>query len=128
MSAVYYELHGNPEYTFSYCVRAGDYIFTSHHGAWTYGRKMAAGSIEEQTQLTLMNLNKTLNAAGSSLDDIVQITVWLKNKEDFKAMRDTYRGFFRKGYYPARMTAFTEFLNEDCLIMIEVIAYHPLTQ
>ena len=125
MSVEYHELHGNPEYTFSYCVKAGDYIYTSHHGAWTYGKKTGEAGIEKQTKLTLENLDKTLKAADSSLDDVIQMTVWLKQKEDFRSMRDIYRGFFIKERYPARMTAFTEFLNEDCLIMIEAIAYNP---
>ena len=125
MSVEYHELHGNPDYTFSYCVKAGDCIYTSHHGAWTYGKKEGETGIEEQTRLTLENLDKTLMAAGSSLDEVIQTTVWLKKKEDFKPMRDTYREFFKKGHYPARMTAFTEFLNNGCLIMIEAIAYHP---
>ena len=55
MIVEYYELHCNPDYTFSYCVRAGDFIYTSHHGAWTYGKRVGEASIEEQTRLTLEN-------------------------------------------------------------------------
>ena len=121
MSLEHFELHGNPDYTFSYCVRAGDLLYTAHHGAWTYEGAPSELDINEQTEYTFRNLEKTLAAAGASLDDIAQTTVYLRSKEDFKGMKDATRGIFKK--YPARMTVFTDFLNDTCLIMIEAVAY-----
>jgi len=124
MVVEYFDLHYNPEFTFSSCVRAGDFVYTAHHGAWTYEDAPEELGIEEQTTRTLENLRVTLDAAGASLDDTVQTTVWLRRKEDFRGMRDTFRRYFKKGF-PVRMTAFTDFLNDKCLIMIEIIAYAP---
>ena len=124
MSIEYFDLHRNPEFTFSSCVRAGDFVYTAHHGAWTYGDAPRELSIEEQTARTLENLSITLASAGATLDDAVQTTGWLRRKGDFRGMRDTYRRFFTKGF-PARMTAFTDFLNDNVMIMIELVAYAP---
>jgi enamine deaminase RidA (YjgF/YER057c/UK114 family) len=50
--------------------------------------------------------------------------VFLKNAKDFQKMREVYRRVFTDGY-PARSGLITEFLDPECLIQIEAIAYKP---
>ncbi|GEM_PF-237365 len=108
-----------PDYdpTFSTCVVAGDFVFTSHvagldeEGKWP-------GSVEEQTAHCFRNLEKTLNAAGATLSDVVKMTVYLKNIEDFARMREVYREKFTDGY-PARMTATSVFIDSEILVIID---------
>lgn len=112
-------------FTFSSCVKAGDFIFTSHHGGFLDEKGNKIEGIEAQTEQCLKNLAKTLEAAGASLNDVVKTTVLLKNADDFAKMREVYRRHFKEGY-PAR-TAFvnTDFLDPACLIQIEAVAYKP---
>ena len=112
------------EFTFSSCVRAGDFLFLSHHGGYDFEADKWPLSIEEQTNQCFINLERTLNRAGSSLSDIVKTTVYLKNLDDFPKMKEVYREKFSQGF-PARMTAVTKFLSPECLIHIEAIAYNP---
>ena len=72
----------------------------------------------------MLNLKRTLVAAGSGLDQVVQVNVFLRNKEDFRKMREIYRRFF-KNNYPARTAIFTDFLDSYCLIQMDAIAYSP---
>ena len=112
-----------PEYgfTFSTCVVAGDFVFTSHlagldeEGNWPE-------NVEEQTEHCFRRLERALEAAGATLSDVVKTTVYLKNIEDFGKMREVYRRQFTDGY-PARMTATSEFIAPEILVMIEAVAY-----
>jgi 2-iminobutanoate/2-iminopropanoate deaminase len=117
------DLHPEYGFTFSTCVVAGDFVFTSHlagldeEGNWPE-------SVEEQTEHCFRRLERTLEAAGATLSDVVKTTVYLKNIEDFGKMREVYGRQFTDGY-PARMTATSEFIAPEILVMIEAVAYKP---
>lgn len=116
----------NPDwgFTFSSCVIAGDLVFTSHHGGYNFEEDKWPESVEAQTEQCFKNLGKTLEAAGVTLRDVVKTTVFLKSPGDFKGMREVYRRAFTDGY-PARSGLITEFLDPECLIQIEAVAYRP---
>ena len=111
-------------FTFSSCVKAGDFIYTSHHGGFLDEDGNRLESIETQTEQCFKNLEKTLQAAGASFDDVVKTMVLLKNTEDFKKMKEVYRRYLNKGF-PARTTIFTDFLDSACLIQIDMVDYKP---
>ncbi len=112
-------------FTFSSCVKAGDFIFTAHHAGFLDEDGNVVEGIEAQTEQCLTNLGKTLKAAGASFDDVVKTTVLLRNPEDFKTMREVYRRYFSEGF-PARTGIVgTDFLDSACLIQIDAVAYKP---
>ena len=112
-------------FTFSSCVKAGDFIFTAHHAGFLDEDGNVIEGIEAQTERCLTNLGNTLKAAGASFDDVVKTTVLLRNSEDFKMMREVYRRYFSKGF-PARTGIVgTDFLDSECLIQIDAVAYKP---
>ncbi len=110
--------------TFSSCVKAGDFIYTSHHAGFLDEEGNIIEGIEAQTEECFKNLRRTLEAAGASLEDVVKTTVLLKNKKDFKKMKEVYRRHFNQGY-PVRTSILTNFVDSDCLIQIDVVAYKP---
>lgn len=114
----------NPDrdFTFSSCVVAGDYVFTSHHGGYDFEKDRCPESVEEQTQQCFKNLARTLDAAGVTLNDVVRTTVLLKNPGDFEKVKDVYRRVFTDGY-PARTTIISEFLAPEILVQIDAVAY-----
>lgn len=116
----------NPEmnWTFSTYVRAGDLIFTSHTAGMADDEGRPLDTVAEQTERSFRNLEKTLAAAGATLDDVVKTTVYMKDLADFHEMREVYRRQFTDGY-PARMTATTDFIPAACLVMIDAVAYKP---
>lgn len=63
----------------------------------------AGGDIGAQTKWCLEDLDRTLKAAGSSLQNAASINVYLKNQGDFAAMNEVYRTFFKENP-PARTT------------------------
>ena len=116
----------NPEmkWTFSAYVIAGDFIYTSHIAALVDDEGNKLMNVAGQTDQCFRNLKRVLETADATLDDVVKTTVYLKNLKDFHEMREVYRRQFTGGY-PARMTATTEFIEPDCLVMIEAVAYKP---
>ena len=63
--------------------------------------KLKSGTIEEEAELTLENLRIILDEAGSSLDRILKVTVFLIDMEEFGRFNEVYRRYFKKDL-PAR--------------------------
>ncbi len=80
-----------------------------------------AGGIEEQTTRVIENLAAVLDAAGSSLSDVVKTTVYLKDMGEFAAMNNIYAQYFTK-HAPARATVEAARLPRDVRVEIDCIA------
>ncbi|GBC98097.1 2-iminobutanoate/2-iminopropanoate deaminase [bacterium HR17] len=61
------------------------------------------GAFEDELRLALRNLQAILEAAGSSLDKVVKVTVFLADMGNFPKLNEVYREFFSPPY-PARTT------------------------
>ena len=114
-----------PKYPFSPAIRAGDYIFVSGQGGFQDPKTGGAiEGIEAQTRQCLENMKQVLETAGSSLHDVVKVTVFLGNVADYAKMNETYQSYFPKDQ-PARSTAVTGLVIPNMLIEMECIAYSP---
>lgn len=82
---------------------------------------MTEGSIEEQTHQVFANLKAVLEEAGSSLDQVVKTTVFIKDMNDFATLNDIYGHYFGE-HKPARSTVEVARLPKDAKVEIEVIA------
>ena len=65
--------------------------------------KLVLGDIKGQTRLVLDNIKAILEAAGSSLDKAVKCSVFLRDINDFAAMNEVYKTYFKENP-PARTT------------------------
>ena len=79
------------------------------------------GGVKEQTKQLFDNLKALLGAAGSSLDQVIKTTVFIKDMNDFGAVNEVYATYF-DGDYPARSCVEVARLPKDVLIEVEVIA------
>ena len=77
--------------------------------------------IEAQTRQCLETIKEILEAAGSSLSNIVSATVYLRNPDDFLKMDETYKTYFPKDP-PARTTIVTGLVLPSMLVEIQCIA------
>jgi 2-iminobutanoate/2-iminopropanoate deaminase len=106
----------------SQAIKLGNLIFTS--GAIARDpetKELIGGDIEKQTEQIILNLKEVLEAAGSSLDKVVKVTVFLTDIRDFEGMNKVYRKFFTKDP-PARSTVEVSKLAVDTRVEIEMIA------
>ena len=80
------------------------------------------GGIEEQTRRSLTNVKAILEAAGTTMDNVVKTTVFLSDMNNFAAMNAVYAEFFTEGHLPARSAVEVARLPKDAMVEIEVIA------
>jgi 2-iminobutanoate/2-iminopropanoate deaminase len=107
---------------YSQGIQVGNLIFTAGQGGLDPATgRMVAGGIEAQTQQTLQNLSTILEAAGSSLPQVVKTTVFLQDIADFQAMNGVYAQFFGD-HPPARTTVQAAALPLGALVEIEAVA------
>lgn len=82
---------------------------------------MVEGSITEQTHQVFANLKAVLEEAGSSLQQVVKTTVFIKDMNDFVTFNEIYGQHFGD-HKPARSTVEVARLPKDAQVEIEVIA------
>ncbi len=108
---------------YSQAVQVGSWVFCSGQlGMDPETGRLVPGGIEAQTRQALTNLQHVLEAAGASLDNVVKVTVFLKNMDDFARMNAVYAEFFREPY-PARAAVEVAALPKGALVEIEAVAY-----
>ena len=80
--------------------------------------------IEIQTREVLKNIDKNLQTVGASLKDVVDVTTFLVNMNDFAGYNKAYAEFFEKATGPTRTTvAVHQLPHPDLLVEIKVMAY-----
>ena len=75
----------------------------------------------EQAKQALTNLSNLLEAAGTSMNNVVKTTVFIKEMNDFAAINEVYATFF-EGDFPARSCVEVARLPKDVMLEIEAIA------
>jgi enamine deaminase RidA (YjgF/YER057c/UK114 family) len=140
MGKVAYPAH--PEVPISKAVRAGDFVFTSAYGPWTFdplkvvyaddGTVIDDGSghkdvpFDEQVHLTFGFVKDALATEGCTLDDVVDCQCWLADARDFVPFNAIYRTYFRKD--PPVRSVFPVRFMFDVKVEMKVIAYKPATR
>lgn len=87
----------------------------------TASGELVEGDIEVQTHQVFENLKAVLAAAGSSLNQVVKTTVFMKDMNDFAIMNEVYASYFGE-HKPARSAVEVARLPKDVKVEIEVIA------
>lgn len=124
----------------SQAVRAGDFVFTSAYGPWTFDPRNvvfdAEGNIiddgsgkkdmlfDEQVHLTFGFVKAALAVAGCTLDDVVDCQCWLTDARDFVRFNEIYHTYFSKD--PPVRSIFPAKFMFDCKVEMKVLAYKPL--
>jgi 2-iminobutanoate/2-iminopropanoate deaminase len=107
---------------YSQAIKANGLVFLSGQIALDPAtQQLISGDVAAQTERVLQNLAGILTAAGSSLQQVVKTTVFLKNMSDFAAMNEVYGRYFTEAP-PARSTVEVARLPKDVLVEIDVIA------
>ncbi|MHA1909289.1 MAG: RidA family protein [Candidatus Thorarchaeota archaeon] len=107
---------------YSQGIKANGFVFCS--GQIPFDPKsgeMVTGSITEQTKQSLSNVKGVIEAAGSSMDKVVKVTVFLKDMNDFAEMNSEYAKWFTDKP-PARAAVEVARLPKDVDVEIEAIA------
>ncbi|HKE57686.1 MAG TPA: RidA family protein [Pyrinomonadaceae bacterium] len=107
---------------YSQAIKAGGFVFASGQiPIDPQTGEFVAGGIAEQTERVLTNLAAVLEAAGSSLGQVVKTTVFLADMAEFAAMNEVYGKFFGD-LPPARATVAAAGLPRNARVEIEAVA------
>lgn len=107
---------------YSQAVKAGDFIFVSGQlPIDPQTGNFAQGDIKCLAKQSLNNIKAILEEAGSSMNEIVKTTIFLKDLNDFASVNEVYASFF-EGTYPARSCFEVSNLPKGACLEIEAIA------
>jgi len=107
---------------YSPAVKAGGFIYVSGTLAQdSAGTIVGKGDVAAQTRRVIERMREVLAAAGSSLEQVVAVTVYLKSASDFAAMNDAYRTFWPKDP-PTRTTVVAGLVLPDAMVELSMIA------
>lgn len=111
---------------YSQGIIAGDFVYVSGQGPLDPQTGDIIGStIEEQTELTLANIQNILEAAGCTMEDVVKINVFLASLKDFERFNSVYVQFFNQPM-PARTCVEAGLGN--IMVEIDAIALLPVKE
>ena len=116
--------------------RAGDFLYlcgtssrrpdNSHVGVTVLEDGTTQRDVEAQTRAVIENMKTILQAAGADLNDLVDVTTFLVDMNDFGRYNRVYNEYFDAETGPARTTvAVAELPHPDLLIEMKGIAYIP---
>lgn len=83
--------------------------------------ELETGDVKAQARQAVKNLVTLLNEAGSSAENVVKTTVFIKDMNDFAKVNEVYAEFFTENY-PARSCVEVARLPKDVLVEIEAVA------
>jgi 2-iminobutanoate/2-iminopropanoate deaminase len=96
-------------------------FFSSGQIPLTKEGDMVDGDVKEQTHQVFSNLKAVLNEAGSSLEQVIKATVFIKDMNEFAEINEVYGQYFSE-HKPARSCVEVARLPKDAKVEIEVIA------
>jgi 2-iminobutanoate/2-iminopropanoate deaminase len=108
---------------YSQAVWAGDTLYVSGYGPVDPETdETVEGNLQIQTKRVLENIEATIKAAGGSLDELVKITVYLTDLDDYDAVNEAYGAQFSANP-PARVCVEVSRLPDNVSVEMDAIAY-----
>ena len=106
---------------YSQAIEIGNLVFTSGQIPVDPATGEIPEGVEAQAEQAFTNVRELLAAAGTSIDNVIKTTVFIKDMNDFGKINEIYAKYFT-GSYPARSCVEVARLPKDVLIEIEAIA------
>ena len=110
-------------YRISQAIRVGDFVFVSGQAAIdTSGALVGVGDFDAQAEQTFRNLERVLVTAGSGLDRVVKVTIFLTDMSNFPKIVDLRARWFREPYPADTIVEVRSLALPELEIEIEAIA------
>lgn len=103
-------------------VQFGNLLFTSGQIALDLDGHLIDESIEHETHQVFKNLKAILEASNLNFEDVIKVSIFLKNIDDFEKVNTVYAGYFDSENAPARETVQVAKLPKNVNIEISLIA------
>ena len=108
---------------YSQAVLAGETLYVSGQIALdvTSNKLYKGGSIKEETRIIMEHLGKILKAAGMNYDNVVKVSIFLSDMNNFVQVNEVYSSYFKQDF-PARATIEARRLPKDANVEISLEA------
>jgi enamine deaminase RidA (YjgF/YER057c/UK114 family) len=83
---------------------------------------VGAGDVRAQTEQCMVNVERNLTALGASIDDVVQVTVFVKDMSHLQAIHEVRLRHFSPPYPTSTLVAVSGFVHPEALIEINAVA------
>jgi 2-iminobutanoate/2-iminopropanoate deaminase len=109
---------------YSQAVVFGNLVFVSGQGPIDpCSNLLCPGFIEKETEMALENLKIILEEAGSSLEKVLQVTVYLSDIKEYGRFNKVYKRYFREDRFPARSCIEAARLPLGIKVEMDAVAY-----
>jgi 2-aminomuconate deaminase len=125
-----------PRGNFPHVKRAGDYLFISGTSSRRADNTIAGAEadalgatqldIRTQTRAVIHNISDILSSVGANLSDLVEISTYLVNMNDFAGYNEVYNEYFNENGPARTSVAVHQLPHPHLLIEMKAIAYKPL--
>ena len=117
---------GSPIGPYSQAIRVGNLLFVSGQ----IGLNPATGELQgpdfaDEARQMMTNLGAILKKAGTSYDNVIKSTIYVRDMGQFAQLNELYGGYFTAGNYPARETVEVSGLPKNARVEISVVALVP---
>ena len=103
--------------------RVGDLLFISGQAAYAEdGELVGVGDFDAQAEQTFANLRKVLEAGGSSLKNVIKVTIFLRDMANFSKIVELRGRHFSPPYPADTIVEVSSLYSPDALLEIEAIA------
>ena len=113
-----------PAGPYSQAVIAGEFVYVAGQGPTNpvTGKKVDGG-VQAETEQVLKNVQAILEAAGTSMENVVKVNVYLSDRNDFRAMNEVYQRYFSAD--PPARTTVQALPPVDIAVEIDCVAVLP---
>ena len=109
-------------YLLSQAIKAGPFVFVYGQAGYDDDGKIVQGGFAAQGDQAFKNLNRALTAAGSSLEKVVKVTIFVTDMEQFSHVVDLRRKYFSAPYPADSIVEIKALYTPEAMIEIEAIA------
>ena len=106
---------------YSQAIMVGDFIYTSGQIPINPKTGIVETDIKLATKQSMENIKAILEEVGTSLENVIKTTIFLKDLNDFNVVNEVYATYFKENN-PARSCVEVSKLPKDAVIEIEAIA------
>ncbi|WP_282629292.1 RidA family protein [Empedobacter sedimenti] len=108
---------------YSQGVKYNGFLYTSGQIPFNVEKnELVTTSIQDEVHQVMKNVIAILEAGGTSIDNVVKTTIFVKDLNDFNAVNEVYASYFNDTNYPARECVEVARLPRDVNVEISVIA------
>ena len=108
---------------YSQGVKYNGFLYTSGQIPFNVEKnELVTTGIQDEVHQVMKNVIAILEAGGTSIDNVVKTTIFVKDLNDFNALNEVYASYFNDENYPARECVEVARLPRDVNVEISVIA------